>query len=164
MSPMTKVLMPLTTPPISPLPEDTRPEPKFLAKFTAAAYQSSQGMLSSRSVRVCSSSGRYAARASSCSRSRSRAEGIWRTMVITASAMPGPITLLASVKTPRTASNVSTRARGRRNFAPRRLYGYRCRSMARIGTFRTKASAPPRRKGLRMPSSQRKAAAAVPRF
>ena len=117
MSPMTKVLMPLTTPPISPLPEDTRPEPKISwQNLQRRRTNRPRGCLAPDPSGFAPAAEDMLPGPSSCSRSRSRAEGIWRTMVITASAMPGPITLLASVKTPRTASNVSTRARGRRKF------------------------------------------------
>ena len=158
---MTKVLTPLTTPPMNP-PEETIPAPIALA-ISRALAESSCHWISSCSFISCSSSRghrscRFSARAVSWCSSRWKAAGISRMMDMTASAMPGPITRPARASTPITATRVSTRARGRRSFAPFRFLGNRCRSMARMGTFRIKARAPPSRNGAKMPSSQPSAA------
>ena len=163
---MTKVLTPLTTPPIRPLPEETRPVPRAWAYARALRERLSQSMFTPASHSWIM--GRYSVRDSerpfSCACSRSKAAGISRMMDITASAMPGPMTREARASTPSTASSVSTRARGRRSFAPLRLFFSRCRSMARMGTFSTKARAPPSRKGARIPSSPRTAPQTTSRF
>ena len=153
---MTKVLTPLTTPPMKPPPEETRPVPRARAYSSTLRERLSQSMSTPASHSWIM--GRYSVRDSerpfSCFCSRSKAAGISWMMDITASAMPGPITSPARASTPSTATRVSTRARGRRIFAPLRLFFSRCRSMARMGTFSTKARAPPSRNGARMPSSQ----------
>ena len=153
---MTKVLTPLTSPPMKPPPEETMPVPTAWAYSSTLRESPSQLIFASASHSWIM--GRYAARPFSCFCRRSKAAGISRTMAITASAMPGPMTRPARASTPSTASRVSTRARGRRSFAPFRLLGNRCRSMARMGTFRMKARAPPSRNGARIPNSQPSAA------
>lgn len=85
-------------------------------------------------------------------------------MDITASAMPGPMTQEARASTPSTPTSASTSAMGRRNRAADLARGIRLRSMARMGTFRINAMAPPSRKGARIPSSQPTAPPRAHRF
>jgi hypothetical protein len=74
------------------------------------------------------------------------------------------MTAEARVSTPITAARVSTSAKGRRILFILLFPGNSPRSMARMGTFRIKAMAPPIRKGHSTPSSHPRAAKTAARF
>ena len=124
-------------------------------------FQSSMFQSASRD----SSMGRYCSSREICAHSRSAAAGTWAARERTASAMPGPMTLEASTSTPMTARSVMSRAMGRRPLTcfPGRT-GKSRRSMARMGTLRMNAMAPPSKNGPRIPSTQPTAIATAGRF
>lgn len=71
---MTKVLTPLTTPPMKPLPELSSPEPQSWAR--SMAFLESSPQLMSSSAMMASNWGRYSSNSSSCSWRRFAAWGI----------------------------------------------------------------------------------------
>ena len=158
---MTKVLTPLTTPAIKTPPEDTSPPPQSRTRETAFSVRAFQS--NSRPAARVSSWGSQDSTASSRSCIRWMAAGSWLVMERTAPPIPGLMTQAARATTPVIAARVRTRARGRRRGFHRRPRG-RQASMARMGTFKTKAMAPPTRKGARTPSTQRRAPARLGRF
>ena len=80
-----------------------------------------------------------------------------------ASFTPGMMTHMATVSTPMTARMAKISARGRRSRSICRSFGKTWRSMARMGTFSTKAMAPPRRKGASTPTRAIRAPQRAPR-
>ena len=89
--------------------------------------------------------------------------GVGSRLVVSVFARTGLMTQAARVTTPVTAARVNIRARGRRRGFHRFPLGRRA-SMARMGTLRIKAMAPPTRKGDRTPSTHRRAPARAGRF
>ena len=149
---MTNVLTPLTTPPMKPLPEESSPPPQFFATsmaFSVMTFQSSSSSSENSSPRA----GRYASSPCSFARRFSTAAGTWLAAERMAAFTPGTMTHMAMANTPMTAISVKMRARGRRSRSICRSRGKTWRSMARMGTFSTKAMAPPSKKGARMPTS-----------
>ena len=148
---MTKVLTPLTTPAMRTPPEDTSPPPQSRTRETAFSVRSLQS--NSRPAAKVSSWGSQASSSARCFSIRRMAAGSWPVMDRTASPTPGLMTQTARVTTPVMAASVSTRARGRRSDFQRLPRG-RPASMARMGTLKIKAMAPPTRKGESTPSTQ----------
>ena len=159
---MTMVLTPLTRPPMNPPPLLSSPLPHAWTRPTARSVSPFQS--TSRLSAQDSSSGRYDSSSASWAWSRRKAAGICWPRDMTASPTPGPMTAEARVSTPITAARVSTRARGRRILFILLFPENSPRSMARMGTLRIKAMAPPSRKGHSTPSSHPRAAKTAARF
>ena len=149
---MTNVLTPLTTLPTMLTPLRTPPTPEFTRVFPRLCIISSAlldklAQSTSKLVSTICSSGSFASNSASF-------PGSWVKKLCACSATDeaasprlGTTTKPASASTPATRASVSIKATGRRIFANRFPPLPKCRSTARMGTFRINAMAQPSKNG-----------------